>query len=119
MNEAIEKKEITRKGQRALEDMVLRLKVVAAGGRARQMTYQELSEWVTARTGIEVNKDEFWRTCTGSYKTSPSSMVLAALAQVPEFTFLDEKTRPTMDQLMELLLGVIDGYGQPTKTPAE
>lgn len=119
MESAIEERDFTRKGQKVLEKMVLRLKTVAGESRGKVLTYEELADWIGERTGIEINKDEFWRTAVGRYKTNPNSLVLFALACTPEFTFLDGKTRPSMDQMMQIVLGEIDGYGQPKKSPAK
>lgn len=119
MENVVEERDFTRKGQKVLEKMVLRLKAVAGESQGKALTYEQLADWVSERTGCEINKDEFWRTAVGRYKTNPNSLVLFALACTPEFTFLDGKTRPTMDQMMKIVLGEIDGHGQLIKNPAK
>lgn len=119
VNNSVEKVVPSLEARQNIERMIELLKVRAAEGRGRDLNYVELAQWLTQRSGIAVNKDELWRTATGSFKKAPSWDVLTVLARVEEFTFLDGVTHPDLDQISQVFLGELDAYGKPTKNPAK
>lgn len=68
-------------------------------------------DWVRAETGYTISKDMLYR--GGRNSPTPSIRALFVLSKVSQFTFLDNRTHPDMDQLALLLLGEIDAFGQP------
>ena len=99
--------EITDEGKKNLKLMVEALK--AKKGSPDWFLF---TGYVTQQSGIKVSKDVLYRTSVGIYVKEPSMSALAALGRLKELTYLDSSIHPNVDDLMDILFGLVNAYGK-------
>lgn len=86
---------------------------------AKGLEWFAFTDWLIDRSGMKVSKDILYRTASGFHKSAPSLETLMALAETPEFTYLDSTTHPNLIEISEIVVGDRDAYGQPIPVEAQ
>jgi Fe-S oxidoreductase len=100
-------KKATKAGCENLGRMIMALK------EAKGLDWFTFTDWLSERANVQVSKDILYRTASGFHKSAPNMETLVALGRTPEFTYLDSEVHPGVAEVIEIVLGERDAYGQP------
>lgn len=82
------------------------------------MDWDNYAEFIRNKSGVQVSKDVLYRTTVGMYKKAePPFSVLLALSRVKDLAFIGTSRHPDANDLMSVLVGEVNAYGNPTPTP--
>lgn len=80
---------------------------------AKNMEWFVFTDWIADQSGVKVSKDILYRTASGFHKSAPNVEALLALGRTPEFTYLDSGVHPGVAEIIEVVIGERDAYGNP------